>query len=232
MHRVQLTGQVTSAFRSPSLYQAYPGFTVLPTLLSVPQQPVPVYLPVQGFGNPELEPETALIASGGFTWQPIDELTLMGELWHYDYQNRIALESAPQAVANDAMLMAAGGSDPRVVRDPMTGIVERLRPAAQHRVPRHDNGIDFSAITHHRNRRGALRIGGAQLRWPGTYTLYTGSPSQAARRTVPGVVRSLAYRFCDATMPAAGSRHYTSFAPPLPRWRLKSRSAGPSTRTT
>jgi iron complex outermembrane receptor protein len=52
LRKLQVTGQVTSAFRAPTMYQAFPGFSVRPSLLNVPGSPVPVFLPVQQFGNP------------------------------------------------------------------------------------------------------------------------------------------------------------------------------------
>ena len=61
---------MTWAFRAPNLYQSFPGYVVQPTSLNVGQA-LPVYMPVQGFGNPDLKPEHALAVSGGVSWAPI-----------------------------------------------------------------------------------------------------------------------------------------------------------------
>jgi iron complex outermembrane receptor protein len=228
IRRLQFTGQATWAFRSPSLYQAYPGFIVAPTALTVPGSPVPVYLPVQNFGNPDLEPETALIISAGFNWQPVDELSLRAEYWDYDYDKRIAVESSAQALANDQRLMAMGGSDPRVVKDPMTGAIQRIE-VYQRNIDGsvRTNGIDFGTTI---TLTGAT-FGGGYNDWgaisagiDGTLTLsYTYPAAQAARLTVPNTAPAVTLDapHCNATeCEAVGSRNYNTFAPPLPRWRF------------
>jgi iron complex outermembrane receptor protein len=229
VRRLQFTGQVTSAFRAPTLYQAFPGSAVVPTLLTVPGSPIPAFVPVQVFGNPHLQPETALILSGGFSWQPINELTLMAEIWTYDYKNRIAAESAQQALANDVYQMTMGGSDPRVVRDPASGQISRIQVTNQN-IEGHvtTSGIDFGAFVTltgesfggSRNDWGALTFG-----TQGTLTLsYTFPIEQSAPLNVPNTVPTVTFNpppHCSgSTCQAVGSRNYGNFAPPLPRWRF------------
>jgi iron complex outermembrane recepter protein len=229
IQKLQFTGQATWAFRAPSLYQAYPGFSVVPTSLPIPGSPVPVFLPVQNFGNPDLEPETALVLSGGFNWQPIDELSLMGEFWNYDYRNRIALESSQQVLTNHfALLMQGMPGDPRVIVDPMTGVIERIQ-VTQRNIQGHvtTNGIDMGALI---NLSGES-FGGSREDWgtvgfgvQGTLTLsYTYPRELAARRVIPNAVPpvTLDPLGCDEeSCEAVGKRNYQTFAPPLPRWRL------------
>ncbi|HKU37041.1 MAG TPA: TonB-dependent receptor, partial [Polyangiales bacterium] len=229
IRRLQLSSQATWAFRSPSLYQAYPGFAIVPTSLSVPNAPVPVYTPVQAFGNPDLEPETALIITAGFNWQPIDELVLRGEYWDYYYDNKIAVESPQQAVANDAALIGMGlPGDPRVIHDPATGAISRVQTMQRNIQGQvHTNGIDFGAIV---TINGAT-FGGSPNAWgafsvgvDGTLTLnYTYPRQLAARRVVPNTVPSQTFDplHCDSEdCQAVGSRNYQTFAPPLPRWKF------------
>jgi outer membrane receptor protein involved in Fe transport len=228
LRHLQLTGAVTSAFRAPTLYQANPGSVVVPTLLTVPGNPVPAFVPVQVFGNPALKAETALVLSGGVNWQPFDELLLQVEYWNYDYQHRIAPESAQQALANDVYQMTMGGSDPRVVRDPMSAQIERILVTNQN-IDGHvrTSGIDFGGFV---TLTGAT-FGGTLNDWgalsfgaQGTLTLdYSYPVSQAAPLNVPNTVPTVTYpppHCSNGTCQAVGSRNYGSFAPPLPRWRM------------
>lgn len=229
LQKLQLTGQATWAFRAPSLYQAYPGFSVVPTSLPVPGSPVPVFLPVQGFGNPDLEPETALVLSGGFNWQPLNELSLMAEFWNYDYRNRIALESSQQVLANHfALLMQGLPGDPRVIVDPTTGVIERIQ-VTQRNIQGHvtTNGIDMGALVS----LSGESFGGNRDDWgtlgfgvQGTLTLsYTFPRELASYRVIPtsSPPVTLDPLDCDAEeCQAVGKRNYQTFAPPLPRWRL------------
>jgi iron complex outermembrane receptor protein len=229
IRRLQLVGQATWAFRAPSLYQAYPGYAIVPTSLQIPPAPVPVYTPVQNFGNPDLQPETALVLSAGFNWQLIDELNLRAEYWDYDYKNKIAVESAQQALANDLSSRANGGpGDPRVIHDPATGAVQKIQ-VTQRNIDGsvRTNGIDFGAMV---TLTGAT-FGGARSDWgainagiDGTLTLNYTFPAQlAARRTIPNTVPAMTLDplHCDAQRcNGVGSRNYQTFAPPLPRMKF------------
>jgi len=229
LRKLRLSGQVTSAFRAPTLYQANPGFAVVPTALRVAGAPLPVYIPVQNFGNPSLEPESALIYSAGVNWLPVDAVNLTADLWHYDYQNRIALEPAQQALDLDVMSRMSGGEgDPRVVRDPATGNLERVQ-LTQRNIPGHikTTGIDMGlmlTLTGASFGGSASDFGAISFGAQGTLTLsYTIPRSQAARRTVPNTSPPVTFDplNCNAnTCEAVGSRNYNTIAPPLPRWRI------------
>jgi iron complex outermembrane receptor protein len=225
--RLQFTGQATWAFRAPSLYQAYPGFAIAPTSLSVPGSPVPVFTPVQIFGNPDLKPEKALIFTVGTKWQPINELALSLEYWDYNYKDRIFYESPQQALANDIATMATGG-DPRVLRDPMTNAIQRVQVSQRNiRGTVRTNGIDFGAITNINGSTfggGVNDFGNFSVAVEGTLTLsYTFPADLAARRTVPNTSPAMTFDPLHCTggkCEAVGSRNYQTFAPPLPRWKL------------
>jgi iron complex outermembrane receptor protein len=229
LRTLQLTGQITSAFRAPTMYQAFPGFSVRPSLLNVPGSPVPVFLPVQQFGNPNLEPERALVVSAGINWQPIEPLRVNVEFWNYSYAKRIALESATQALANDNALLSVGmPGDPRVIHDPATGAVQQVQ-VTQRNIPGRivTNGIDATIML---SLSGA-NFGGSRGDWgtitlgtQGTLTLNYDYPRElAAPRTIPNVapMRSLPALHCDAdSCEAVGSRNFNNLAPPLPRFRF------------
>jgi iron complex outermembrane receptor protein len=222
LRKLSLTGQVTSAFRAPTLYQANPGFSVVPTPLRIPGNPLPIYSPVQNFGNPRLEPERALVFTGGINYQPIDELQLFAELWQYDYRNRIALDSAQQVLDREVMQLQDGQpGDPRVVRDPATGDLVRVQLTQQNIAGNvTTSGIDFGAtLTFKDATFGMISVGGQ-----GTLTLsYTIPRAQAAGRRLPNAQppQTLEPLNCTADRcEAVGSRNYSTIAPPLPRLRF------------
>lgn len=229
LRRLHFTSSVTSAFRAPTLYQAYPGFAVVPTPLRVANNPLPQYTPVQNFGNPNLKPESALIFSTGLNWAPVDPLLLTLDLWQYIYSDRIAILPAQQVVDSDAMSTANGDpGDPRVIRDPMTGALSRVQ-LTQQNVPGHikTTGIDFAAMV----TLSGDNFGGSLNDWgsvtfgaQGTLTLdYTIPRAFAAVRTIPNTqpVQTRDPINCSASAcDAVGSRNYNTIAPPLPRWRI------------
>jgi iron complex outermembrane receptor protein len=228
LRRLSLRSQVTWAFRAPAVYQSAPGSYVVPTALSVSlPRPTQTFVPVEAMGNPNLEPERALVATAGLSWQPIDELALRGEFWNYNYEDRIVLENAQQAVANDEMLMGSGGSDPRVIRTP-TGGIERVQVSMVNVAGSViTNGIDLGAtvtLTGATFGRSVDAFGAIGLGVQGTYTLNYDLPrAEAGARTIPGTspVQSLPPPHCnEKSCEAVGSRNVKNFAPPLPRWRL------------
>jgi iron complex outermembrane recepter protein len=113
LRRLQLRANASRAFRAPSIYDTYPGFLTAP--LPVTYQSRPLYVPIQQFGNPDLEPEEAFTFSAGLTWSPFAQLNIDADFWHYDYKQRIQLEGDPQQFVNN---VAAGYPDPRVITTP------------------------------------------------------------------------------------------------------------------
>jgi iron complex outermembrane receptor protein len=223
LRRLQLRGNATSAFRAPNLYQSFPGYVVQPTPLSV-GQPIPVYLPVQNFGNPGLKPEHALAVSGGLSWTPIDELNLSTDVWDYDYQDRIELENAQQIVNQ----FLAGGPDPRVIVDPATGQIARVSPKYIN-IPGHvvTNGIDFGTfvILTDKTFGGAVpeeRSQKLSLGAVGTYLLTFNYPlSEASPRSIPNTNIVLPPSPCSgSTCSAAGIRNFNNIWQAMPRWKI------------
>lgn len=219
LRKLQLRGQLTSAFRAPTVFQSAHDFAVVPTSLIV--NGVTTSVPVQAFGTPELKPERALVASAGLNWQPFDALALMAEFWNYDYRDRIVVENAQQVVANDETLSRMGESDPRVIRT-ASGTIERIQ-VKQMNVDGSvvTSGIDFSATV---TLGDAQRWGTFGLGTQGTYTLsYRFPRAEAGNRIVPNTspVEALPPLHCnEKSCSAVGSRNVRNFAPPIPRWRL------------
>jgi outer membrane receptor protein involved in Fe transport len=222
---LQFRGTITSAFRAPNLYQSFPGYVVQPSPLNV-GQPIPSYLPVQGFGNPALKPEHALAVSGGFSWSPIDELSFTGDFWYYDYKDRIELENAQQIV--NGFLM--NGSDPRVIVDPTTSQIERVTTKyvniAGDVVT---DGIDFSTFVTLTNKTFGgkapeekshkLSVGAI-----GTYLLTFNYPlSEAAPRQIPNTSPAVVLppAPCNGnTCSAAGIRNFNNVWQAMPRLKV------------
>jgi iron complex outermembrane receptor protein len=228
LRKLQLRSQVTSAFRAPAVYQSSHGSYVVPTALSVSlPRPTQTFVPVEALGNPDLKAEHALVATAGLSWQPIAELALHGEFWNYNYRDRIVLENAQQAVANDEALMGSGGHDARVIRT-ATGGIERVQ-VKQINVAGSviTNGIDLGAtvtLTGKTFGRSVDAFGAIGLGVQGTYTMNYDFPrSEAGPRTIPNTspVQSLPPPHCnEKSCEAVGSRNVKNFAPPIPRWRL------------
>jgi iron complex outermembrane receptor protein len=233
LRRLQLRGHVTSAFRAPNLYQSYPGYATVPTALQTGGI-LPVFTPVQGFGNPDLKPEHALAISGGFSWQPIDEIALSTDVWYYDYKDRIELTNAQQIVNQ----WIAGGRmpDPRVVFDPTSNSIARVL-TQQVNIPGDvvTDGVDFSAFVTLSNKTfGGTGVESDMHKLSfgtiGTYVLTFDYPfSEAAARNIPAspgvMAHALPPAHCTGTAPtsscsALGGRNFNNLWPAFPRWKV------------
>ncbi len=97
-----LRGAVSTGFRAPSLNQVWfnnvsTQFVIDPaTNMLEPAQVLtgnnkdPV---TKAFGVPDLEEETSVNLSGGFTWRPMDNLSVTGDLYYIEISDRIVLSS-------------------------------------------------------------------------------------------------------------------------------------------
>ncbi len=97
-----LRGAVSTGFRAPSLNQIW--FNNVSTQFVIDpatNELVPARVltgnnfdPVtRAFGVPELEEETSVNFSGGFTWRPQSNLSVTGDLYYIDIKDRIVLSS-------------------------------------------------------------------------------------------------------------------------------------------
>ncbi len=95
-------GAVSTGFRAPSLHQVW--FNNVSTQFIIDpatNQLAPVQVltsnnrsPVtKAFGVPDLKEETSVNLSGGFTWQPIQNLSITSDLYYINIQDRIVLTS-------------------------------------------------------------------------------------------------------------------------------------------
>jgi len=99
---IALRGAVSSGFRAPSLNQLW--FNNVSTqfvLDAATNELVPARVltghnkdPVtKAFGVPDLEEETSVNFSAGATWRPMNNLSVTGDLYYIDINNRIVLSS-------------------------------------------------------------------------------------------------------------------------------------------
>jgi iron complex outermembrane receptor protein len=242
LRRFQLRGNISTAFRAPTIVQSDASFQTVPTPLRLSSaSPLSTYLPVRRFGNADLKPETALTLSAGFGWTPFDQLSLVVDLWRYDYHDRISAED-PQQIINEDMLTM----DPRVIRDPNGGIVGVNVRQINVNGSTVTSGIDFGAML---NLPGGGRPADS---WnlsagiTGTYTFVYDIPrGQSSTRAIPAnpatgePAKVLPPPDCEGSSAVdfdanrdndsandkdachvAGKRNTNNFAPPIPRWRV------------
>jgi iron complex outermembrane receptor protein len=240
--RLQLRGNISTAFRAPTIVQSDPSFQTVPTPLRLnPSSPLSTYLPVRRFGNSDLKPETALTISGGLTWSPIDQLSLLIDLWRYDYVDRIGIEDSQQII-NEDMLTA----DPRVVRDANGSIVGVN--VSQINVQGHTvtSGVDFGVVFDVPGPNRPADSLNLSVGVTGTYTFVYDIPrGQSSTRAIPAnpatgePAKVLPPADCDGSSAVdfdmnpnndrandedachvAGKRNANNFAPAIPRWRV------------
>jgi iron complex outermembrane receptor protein len=224
LRRLQLRGHVARAFRAPTIFQSFPGFAIVPSLFTLQGQAVPSFVPVQSFGNPDLDAETAIALSGGLAWSPIDEISLVGDFWYYDYEDRIAPESARQKVdvweedptnPPEGIILTDDGQLSRVQ-------VKQINNEGHTRT----SGIDFGVMF---NLTGAT-FGGGRDDWgmislgaQGTYTLSFEVP----RILIPDAAIEAGAYECDGPNPddscdVLGHRNSpnTAWPPFVAHWRV------------
>jgi iron complex outermembrane recepter protein len=230
--KLQLRGNVASAFRAPNVYQSYPAKITIPTPVSIEGQTQ--VLAARIAGNPNLDPETALAFSVGVAWAPVDMVNLTLDLWHYNYVDRIDRENAQQVV--DRWRESGMPPDPRVVTETNIDGSQRIQRLEinQINVPGDTitNGIDFGLM---------LSLDGADFDgeeddWKlsfggqGTYTHTYDIPfNQAAPRGLPQVAGMdqvlLPPADCEGSgatdlCHVVGNRNNNNYAPPLPRLKI------------
>ena len=99
---VALRGAVSTGFRAPSLNQLWfnnvstqfvidPGTNELvPARVLTGHNKDPV---TKAFGVPDLEEETSVNVAGGITWRPMNNLSVTGDFYYIDINDRIVLSS-------------------------------------------------------------------------------------------------------------------------------------------
>jgi len=96
-HNFNLRGSISTGFRAPTLQQQNFSNTNTEVVNGnlIYTKTVPNYSPIaEAAGIPKLTPEKSTNYSGGFTWQPIHELTLTVDAYQVGIKNRIVYSGA------------------------------------------------------------------------------------------------------------------------------------------
>lgn len=113
---LSLRGSISTSFRAPSVFMRNGGATSLQQLRD-PLIGANAFAAVRTDGNEELTPEESEAYNIGFSFEPIDDLSIELDYWNFDFEDLIIQESA-QAI------LELNPSDPeRIIRagDPLTG---------------------------------------------------------------------------------------------------------------
>jgi outer membrane receptor protein involved in Fe transport len=193
-----LRASAGTSFRAPSLFQAFGTQTSLAQLID-PRVGTPQFFPVRTQPNPNgapLEPESADVLNVGVSYSPWPKLDLALDYWSFDYSH-VIVEQNPQALLNASAL-----GDPQaiaqVIRDPATGLLQRVDSYYQNASALTTDGFDLSAgYTFDLASNGTLRVGAE-----GTYiSKYDLDDPQAGH------------------VEGAGKRNFANFGTSTPRWR-------------
>lgn len=147
--------------------------------------------------NPDLQPEKSTNYNFGFSLSGNDlgflpGATLNVDFWWYEFEDGIATEGVGEVIARE--LAAGVGSDPNVIRDPLTNEIERVIRERINAATIETNGVDVSAGY----TRGIGRFG--DLNFSTNFTYVDAMDCQT--------------RADGPVVDCAGSRNRTSFLPP------------------
>jgi iron complex outermembrane receptor protein len=123
---LSVRASVGTAFRAPSLFQAFGTQTTLAELID-PDVGTPQFFPVRKQPNPSgaaLIPEEADVLNLGVSFSPTENWELGIDYWSFDYTNVIIEENA-QAILNAAALGDVQ-AQAQIIRDPASGLLVRV----------------------------------------------------------------------------------------------------------
>ncbi|MFC4699598.1 TonB-dependent receptor domain-containing protein [Glaciecola siphonariae] len=128
----------SSSFRAPSVFMRNGGATTLQQL-NDPLIGANAFAAVRTSGNEDLTPEESTAYNIGFSFEPIDDLSLELDYWNFDFEELIIQESA-QAI------LSANPQDPnRIIRagDPLNGPLVQVNNTFVNASELNTNGVDF-----------------------------------------------------------------------------------------
>ena len=135
---LSLRGSLSTSFRAPTVFLRNGGSTSLQQLID-PVQQTQAFVAVRTAGNEDLTPEESTAYNIGASFEPVSELSLELDYWHFEFEDLIIQENA-QAVLN------ANPTDPdRVKRagDPLTGPLIQVNNTFVNASSLETAGIDF-----------------------------------------------------------------------------------------
>jgi len=183
---IAVRGTIGNAFRAPNVSELYSGqfdnFIAIPdpcdsagiaaitnatvkqqTMTECAKQGVPgnatFTLPQQRAkqgGNPDLKPETAVVATTGVVYEPLAGLDFTLDYWHINITNAIQT-LPPQTVLAQCYQGGIQSFCDQVQRDPTTHVISHLFDQVQNVGAVTTSGLDFSTAYQYRNDLGTFR---------------------------------------------------------------------------
>lgn len=135
---LSLRGSISTSFRAPTVFLRDGGGTTLQQLID-PVQQAQAFVAVRTTGNENLTPEESTAYNLGFSFEPVDDLSIEVDYWNFEFKDLIIQENA-QAVLN------ADPTDPdRIVRagDPLTGPLLQINNTYVNANSLKTSGLDF-----------------------------------------------------------------------------------------
>jgi outer membrane receptor protein involved in Fe transport len=135
-----LRASVSTSFRAPSIFQRDGGGTGL-NQVSDPITGGTFFAAVRSSGNEELVPEESTAFNVGFSFEPVDDLSIEVDYWSFEFTDLIIQESF------QAILNAEPQNPDRVVRvgDPLNGPIIRINTTYVNANSLETSGLDFVA---------------------------------------------------------------------------------------
>jgi outer membrane receptor protein involved in Fe transport len=195
---LSLRASVGTAFRAPSLFQAFGTQTTLAELID-PRVGTPQFFPVRTQPNPSgeaLSPEEADVMNFGVSFSPTEAWEIGIDYWSFDYTN-VIIEQNPQAILN-AAAQGNAQAQAQVIRDPTSGLLLRVDSYYANASSLETDGVDLSV-----SRELTLR-GGGSLR-VGADATYIASYDLVDPQAGP--------------IEGAGRRNFANFGTSTPEWK-------------
>lgn len=196
--KFSLRASMGTAFRAPSLFQAFGTQTTLAELID-PHVGSPQFFPVRTKPNPSgetLSPEEADVFNFGVSFSPTEAWEIGVDYWSFDYTN-VIIEQNAQALLNAA---AQGNTQAQaqVIRDPTSGLLLRVDSYYANASSLETDGLDLS-VSRDLDLRGggSLRVG-ADATYIMSYDLQ--DPQAGA-------------------IEGAGRRNFANFGTSTPEWK-------------
>jgi outer membrane receptor protein involved in Fe transport len=197
--KLSLRSSVGTAFRAPSLFQAFGTQTTLAELID-PGVGTPQFFPVRTQPNPSgevLSPEEADVFNVGVSLSPTELWEIGIDYWSFDYTN-VIIEQNAQAILNSAAQGNAQAQS-QVIRDPASGLLVRVDSFYDNASALETDGLDLSVSRElDLAGGGSLRVG-ADATFIASYDLQ--DPQAGA-------------------IDGAGRRNFANFGTSTPEWKL------------
>lgn len=168
---LSLRGSLGTAFRAPSVYQAFGVQTTLQELID-PNVGAPQFFPVRSQPDPSgrpLRPAESDVANLGLSWSITDSVELGIDYWLFDY-GQVIIQQNAQVILN-----AAVAGDPaaqsQVIRDPATGLLLRVNSHYANASSLKTDGFDVSLVYETETADGSTFAVGADATLISSYDL-------------------------------------------------------------